>query len=87
MIAVCISEFEGVELNEVPAYIKVYGQNYQLRGYSMHTSGHFTAVLTWQNKKYFYDGLKHTKEERLVPMRNDKLHDKTGSFAYYLLLI
>ena len=87
MIAVCISDFEGIETNELPAHIKVYGQKYQLRGYSLHTSGHFTAVLIWQNKKYFYDGLKHTKEERLVPMRNEKLQDKTGSFAYYLLLI
>ena len=88
MIPVCISNFEGEEVNQLPALIKVYGQKYQLKGYSIHASGHFTAVLIWQNKKYFYDGLRRTKEERLTPLlTNKKLHGRTGSFAYYFIII
>ena len=84
MIPVCISNFEGEEVNQLPALIRVYGQKYQLKGYSLHARGHFTAVLIWQNKKYFYDGLRCT---RLTPLlTNKKLHGQTGSFAYYFIM-
>ena len=79
MIPVCLSNFEREEVNHLTALIRVYGQKYQLKGYSLHASGHFTAVLIWQNKKYFYDGLRCTKEERLTPLlTNKKLHGRTG---------
>ena len=65
--------------------ISVFGITYQLAGYSIHQGNHFTSVVYWKGKQYYYDGMK-SQGKQLIPL-NEKRHLKgsMGSYAYFLV--
>lgn len=44
-------------LNELPQQLEIYGRKYVLADYTLHFPGHYTAMVFWRGKKYWYDGL------------------------------
>jgi len=76
-----ISNIKPCEFN-IMTDISVYGTTYKLARYSIHQQNHFTSVVYWKGKQYYYDGM---KDKQLVPF-NDRRHLKRsmGSYAYFL---
>ena len=68
MIPINVANLSASSLVYLPKVIVVYGKEYQLGGFSMYSTGHYTAVIEWNNKHYFYDGLPSTNEQRLQPL-------------------
>ena len=74
-----------------PEIIIVYGKKFVLGGcmqcinYTRKSCGHFTAVIYWNNKPYYYDGLQKSKEQRFVTFDKRYMKDKNGGFAYYFV--
>uniref|UniRef100_A0A1X7UXJ5 SWIM-type domain-containing protein n=1 Tax=Amphimedon queenslandica TaxID=400682 RepID=A0A1X7UXJ5_AMPQE len=85
IIPISISRLRGSEIMQIPKEILVYGKRFVLGGYSIHSCEHYTAVIYWHNKPYYYDGIKKTKEQRFVAYNPKYIKDKSGSFAYYFL--
>lgn len=90
MIPLIISSFKPDRIKDMrillPMNITVYGKTYCLAGYSMHKSGHFTAIVMWRGRMHFYDGLFQTDELRLKIDNNDDIYDEQdGSFVFYFL--
>lgn len=89
MIPISISSLHGSQIMEISRDIRVYGKKFVLGGCSVHSTskscGHFTAVIYWHNKPYYYDGLQKTKEQRFVTFHKKYIRDKNGGFAYYFL--
>ena len=44
----------------------------QCINYTRKSCGHFTAVIYWNNKPYYYDGLQKSKEQRFVTFDKSK---------------
>lgn len=64
----------------LPFEINIHGLSYQLGGYTLHRNYHFTAVIFWRGKKYFYDSLPNNNSSRFVPFNvNKHLDTKEGS--------
>jgi len=74
-------------MQALPMNISVYGNTYELAGYSLHQGNHFTSVMFWNGKSYYYDGLKKHKL-RLIPCDVGKKLAKgfRGSHVYYFLI-
>ena len=86
VIPIDISAIAGnVAAQILPRAMVIYGIKYQLGGFSLHIPGHFTSIILWHGKEYFYDGLLTTKEQRFVPCKEEHLSGKMGSFAYYFI--
>ena len=75
-----IASLSGNSLLDLPITIKIFNKNYTLAGFSMHRPGHYTAVIVWRGKKYYYDGL----HKQFSPLRHEQL-DHDGGFAYYIM--
>ena len=60
-------------MQALPLNITVFGNTYQLVGYSLHHRNHFTCVLFWNGKGYYYDGLKDTDKLQLIPFKRNRL--------------
>ena len=87
MIVINVSKLSGTEVLKLPRTIKIYGLQFQLAGCSVHSPGHFTAILNWQGKKFYYNDLGATKEQRLVPVNMDTMQNLCCSYAYYFITI
>ena len=87
MIVINISKLSGAEVLKLPGTIHVYGVHFELAGCSLHSPGHFTAILNWHRKKFYYDDLGATKEQRLVAVSMKKIESLHGSYAYYFITI
>lgn len=86
IIPVSISNLHGVEIMKVAKELNVYGRKFVLGGCSLYSCDHFTAIIYWHNRPYYYDGLYQTKEQRFLPFNSDyNMVDKEGGFAYYFL--
>ena len=85
LIPFCISSFKGTTLDELPTAVDIYQKRYDLGGFTMLKSGHYTGVIMWQGKKNFYDGMAHTDDLRLQPLKAWHYKDQEGSYAYYFL--
>ena len=85
LIPIDIQSCSSKDLINLKAFITIYGLSYQLAGYSLHSSNHFTSVIFWFGKKFYYDGMQ-TKGRRLVPFTETQLCNKTGSYAYYFIV-
>ena len=85
IIPISISSLHGSEIMQIPRDILVYGKTFVLGGCSIHSYEHFTAVIYWHNKPYYYDSIKKTKEQRFVAYNPKYIKDKSGGFAYYFL--
>ena len=83
MIPINISQFCGTETQLIPHEFIAYSLKFKLAGYSLHTPGHFTSIIMWKDKLYYYDDLKGTKEQRLRLLRDEDVVGKSGSYAYY----
>ena len=59
-------------MQALPMTITVFDNMYQLAGYSLHQGNHFTSVVFWNGKKYYYDGLKDTDKTRLIQFKKQK---------------
>ena len=70
----------------LPMTITVFGSTYQLAGYSLHQGNHFTSVIFWNGKKYYYDGLKETDKLRLIPFEKKKFQGFQGSHVFYFII-
>ena len=73
-------------MQALPMTITIFGSTYQLAGYSLHHANHFTALLFWNGKKYYYDGLKESDKLRLIPLERKKLEGFQGSNVYYFVI-
>ena len=87
MIPINISQFRGTETQLIPHEFNAYSLTFKLAGYSLHTPGHFTSIIMWKDKLYYYDDLKGTKEQRLRLLRDEDVVGKSGSYAYYFQLL
>ena len=87
MMVINVSKFSGTEVLKLPKTIEIYGLQFQLAGCSVHSPGHFTAILNWQGKKFYYNDLGATREQRLVPVNMDTIQNLCGSYAYYFITI
>ena len=85
MVPIDIANLSPNEIICLPPVIKIFQLTYVLAGYTLHTPGHFTAVVVWHGNKYYYDGLRTSKEERLAKLRDFHLQHKNGSFAFYFI--
>ena len=85
-IAFNIAPLSHFEIRQLPQKICLYGLVFILAGYSLHTPGHFTSVLSWHGNLYHYDGMQSTKELRFAPLQSSHLHGKNGSHAYYFIV-
>lgn len=85
VIPINISSIPGHATQSLPRNINVYGFNYKLAGYSLHASGHYTAIILWHGNECYYDGLLATKEQIFLPCKPTHLSNKMGSFAYYFI--
>ena len=74
-----------MELLCLQRQVTLYGTQYILGGYTLNSSGHFTCVVFWKGKEFFYDGLL-PESSRLAPL-DTSIHflNKEGSYAIYLL--
>ena len=90
MIPIQINSFKADQIRELthalPTQISVHGRLYKLAGYSMLRSHHYTAVIFWKGRKYFYDGLGQTDEVRFRPAVDADYFGQEGSYALYLLI-
>ena len=91
MIPFNISSFKKHQMyglsTTVPNNINVYGHHYHLAGFTMISSGHYTAVIIWRGDKYYYDGM---AAKRFVTFDVSKHisgsgQDLEGSYVIYLL--
>ena len=74
-------------MQALPMNITVFGNAYQLSGYSMHQENHFTCMLFWNGKKYYCDGLEETDKLRLIPVKGKCLiKGFSGSHVYYFAI-
>ena len=73
-------------MQALPLNITVFGNTYQLAGYSLYRGNHFTCVVFWNGKGYYYDGLQDTDRLRLIPFKRNTLLGFLGSHAYYFLI-
>ena len=48
LVPFCISSLKGKSLNELPSTINLCSTRYNLGGFSMLRSGHYTAVVNWR---------------------------------------
>lgn len=86
MIPFEIGDIKEDELYDtLPLNITVFGNTYQLAGFTLHQGNHFTCVLFWNGKRYYYDGLKDTEKLRLILFAKDRLKGFQGSNAYYFV--
>ena len=72
-------------MQTLPMNNTVFGNTYQLAGYSMQQGNHFTCVLLWNGNKYYYDGLKETDKLRLIPCERKRFKGVNGSLVYYFV--
>ena len=74
-------------LSELPQKVSIYSRCYEIGGYTVHerATRHFSAVIIWRGKEYYYDGLNDTNS-RLQPLcAHQHLEGNKGSYAIYLL--
>ena len=85
---------------ELPKGISVFGFVYKLGGFSLNTPGHYTAVIYWHGKEFYYDGLDSTKnkgckfwtetshqQSRVLCILFSEPVDSSNSYLDYLLLL
>ena len=85
MIPINIASLSGRHIKSIPQTISIFNVCYKLAGITLNSSNHFTAVIPWFTKEFYYDGIPSTKEQRLIPMKDLLLTDKVGSYAYYCI--
>ena len=85
MIPINIASLSGRHIKSIPQTISIFNVCYKLAGITLNSSNHFTAVIPWFTKEFYYDGIPSTKEQRLIPMKDSLLTDKVGSYAYYCI--
>ena len=85
LIPINIASLSGHEILQVPQTIRIFTATYKLRGITVNSSNHFSAIIPWFNKLLYYDGISSTKLRRLVPFKKSLLSKKVGSYAYYCL--
>ena len=85
LVPFCISSLKGKSLNELPStIINLCSTRYNLGGFSMLRSGHYTAVVNWQgNERFYYDGLGETDQMRLQDLEEVHFNGQEGSYAYF----
>ena len=85
LIPVNIASLSGNDIKRVPQSISIFEVKYKLAGITVNASNHFTAIIPWFSKEYFYDGIPSTKEQRMIQFKNSLLRSKVGSYAYYCI--
>ena len=84
LLPIDIQSLSSKNILNLEPFLTVYGNLYQLTGYSLNSGNHFTAVIFWYGKKFYYDGMQK-KGCCLIPFVEDQLNNKTGSYAYYFI--
>ena len=74
-------------LNELPHELEIYGKKYVLAGYTLHFPGHYTAIVFWHGKKYWYDGLGSSDALRFRKFRGTRhgFSGYEGSHVFYFI--
>ena len=81
-------DIQSLSINDIinlKPFLTIYGLPYQLAGYSLNCGNHFTAVVFWYGKKFYYDGMQ-SKGCRLMPFTESQLNNKIRSYAYYFII-
>lgn len=80
IIPLGIAKIPVTRLTKLPREIAINGQKYTLGEFSLHSPGHFTGVIKWDNHLYYYDGLPSTPEQTLLSLLHNvstiQLHKK-----------
>ena len=84
MIPFNVAQLSGYQCEQLPRVILVFDRIYRLAGYSLHSVTHYTAVINWHGKDFFYNGLGSTNEKRFLELSLEHLRQQ-GSYAYYFL--
>lgn len=86
IIPINIPSVTGASIQKmIPKAITIYDTEYILAGISLHGSNHFTAIIPWCGKDFYYDGMGTTKERRFAPLNKFLARNRHGSYAYYFI--
>ena len=73
LLPIDIQSLSSKNILNLEPFLTVYGNLYQLTGYSLNSGNHFTAVIFWYGKKFYYDGMQK-KGCCLIPFVEDQLN-------------
>lgn len=91
VIPISIEAISIQKIHKLPLTFSLYDHQYQLGGCSINTGRHFTSIVVWHGRAYFYDGMKHSRSLRFIPYNPDilcsgfQLGSYRGSYAYYFV--
>ena len=70
LLPIDIQSLSLKDILSLKPFLIIYGFSYQLAGYSLNSGNHFTAIIFWYGKKFYYDRMQ-SKGCRLIPFMED----------------